>query len=139
MFDKLSYFLRYLLNTFWKYLQGTISLCHWRGYDCLIVVVFLTDFTKQIENYTRTFIGSITKKMACCLSKIMSSSIIDVLDYTPKDSSFEYLRPRGQIIVQIDEKVKVPVLILDFENCPTKFVYLWPHNPVEKKSVFGLR
>ena len=99
---------------------------------------FLTDFTKQIGNYTRTFMGSITKKMACCLSKIMSSSIIDVLDYTPKDSSFEYLRPRGQIIVQIDEKVKVPVLILDFENCPTKFVCLWPHNPVQKNQFLDL-
>ena len=29
---------------------------------------------------------------------------IDVLDYTPKDANYEYLRLRGQIIVQIDKK-----------------------------------
>ena len=98
----------------------------------------MTDFTKQIEDYTETFIGSITKKIACGLSKIMSISIIDVLDYTPKDSSFEYLRLRGQITVQIDEKVKVPVLILDFDNCRTKFVGLWPHNPVKKNQFLDL-
>ena len=74
------------------------------------------------------------KKMGRCLSKIISSSVIDVLDYTPKDSSFEYLRPRAQIIVQIDKKFKVPVLILDFDNCPTKYSHLWPHDLVQRNQ-----
>ena len=42
---------------------------------------------------------------------VNNSAIIDVLAYTPKDDSYEYLRPRGQIIVQIDENYKVPVVI----------------------------
>ena len=71
--------------------------------------------------------------MGCLCSRIVNDSTnIDVLDYTPKDANYEYLRPRGQIIVQIDEKFKVPVVILDFDECVTKFVRLWTHNPVQR-------
>ena len=71
--------------------------------------------------------------MGCLLSKIVNNSLnIDVLDDTPKDESFEYLRPRGQIIVQTDEKYKVSVVTLDFDECVTKFVCLWPNNFVQK-------
>ena len=68
----------------------------------------------------------------------MKQSIIDVFDYTPKDSGFECLRPRRQIIIQIDKKFKVSVLILDFDNCPIKFVCLQPHNSVQKDQFLGL-
>ena len=63
--------------------------------------------------------------MGCLCSIIVNDSTnIDVLDYTPNDAGYEYLRPRGQIIVQIDEKFKVPVIILDFDECVTKFFCL---------------
>ena len=43
--------------------------------------------------------------MGCLCSRIVNDSKnIDVLDYTPKYANYEYVTPRGQIIVQIDEK-----------------------------------
>ena len=73
------------------------------------------------------------------ISRIVNDSTnIDVLDYTPKDANYEYLRPRGQIIVQIDEKFKVPVVILDFDECVTKFVRLWTHNPVQRNQLLDV-
>ena len=63
--------------------------------------------------------------MGCLCSRIVNDSRnIDVLKCTPKDANYEYLRLNGQIIVQIDEKFKVPVVILDFDECVTKFVRL---------------
>lgn len=61
-----------------------------------------------------------------------------VLDYTPKDSQYEYLRPRVQIIVQIDEKYKEPVLSLDFDECTTKFVRIWPLASLQRSQFLNL-
>lgn len=74
--------------------------------------------------------------MGCLCSKIIDKptidkSTIDILDFT-KGSGYEYLMPRGQIIVQIDEKFKVPVLILDFGKCTPKYVRLWPDESLQK-------
>ena len=33
--------------------------------------------------------------MGCLCAKIVDKSTIDVLDYTPQDLQYEYLRPRG--------------------------------------------
>ena len=69
--------------------------------------------------------------MGCLCSRILTDSKnIEVLDFTPKNANFEYLRPRGHIIVQIDEKYIVPVLILDFGGCIATSVRLWPQNSV---------
>ena len=76
--------------------------------------------------------------MGCLFGKIMDKSAIDVLDYTPQGSQYDYLRPRGRIIVQIDEKFKVPVLILDFEECTTKFFRLWPYNFLQRNRFLNL-
>ena len=54
--------------------------------------------------------------MGCLCAKIVDKSTIDVLDYTPQDLPYEYLRPRGQMIVEIDQNFKVPILILDFNG-----------------------
>lgn len=66
--------------------------------------------------------------------------IIGVLDYTPQDENYEYLGPRegGGIIVHIDEKHKVSVITLDFDECVTKFVRLWPYNSVQKNKFLDL-
>ena len=69
-------------------------------------------------------------------AKIVNSSDIDVLDYTPKDDSFHYLRSRDQIIVQINEKYKILALILDFDGYVPKYVRLWPQSPVQRKKIF---
>ena len=77
--------------------------------------------------------------MGCLCSRIVNDSRnIDVLKCTPKDANYEYLRLNGQIIVQIDEKFEVPVVILDFDECVTKFVRLWPHNPVQRNQFLDL-
>ena len=69
--------------------------------------------------------------MGCLCSRILTDSKnIEVLDFTPKNENFEHLRPRGHIIIQIDEKYKVPVLILDFGECIATSVHLWPQNSV---------
>ena len=76
MFNKICYFLRYLLNKFRKpkspshvilmnhlpedkkkYVTGTRSLCYCRGHDCIIANFFLTDFMKQIGDYIGKIIG----------------------------------------------------------------------------------
>ena len=76
MFNKLRYFLRYLLNKFRKskcpshvilknnlpedkkkYVIGTISLCYCRGHNCITAKFFLMDFMKQIEDYFGKIIG----------------------------------------------------------------------------------
>ena len=71
-------------------------------------------------------------------SNIVNISGIDVLDYTPKDDSYEYLWPRGQIIVQIDEKYKVRVLDLDFDGYVPKYVRLWPQSPLQQNQFLYL-
>ena len=69
-------------------------------------------------------------------SNIVNTSDIDVLDYTPKDDSYEYMRPRGKIIVQIDEKVRV--LILGFDGCIPKHVRFWPQSTVQQNQFLYL-
>ena len=74
-----------------------------------------------------------------CTKTVNSSSDIDVLDCTPKDNSYEYLRLRDQTIVQIDEKYKIPVLILDFDGCVRKHVCLWPQSPAQRNQFLYLQ
>ena len=77
--------------------------------------------------------------MGCLCSRILTySKNIEVSDFIPKDESFKYLRPRGQIIIQIDENYKVPVLILDFDECIATSVRLWLQNAVQKNQFMGL-
>ena len=55
--------------------------------------------------------------MSCILSSIVKNvSNIEVLDYTPPEPEYEYLRPRGTIIVEIDKKMKVLFIHLDFDR-----------------------
>lgn len=86
---------------------------------------------RQIGVYTGRIIGSVT--IGCLFSKSIDKLTIDVLDYTPKGSEFEYLRPRGQIIVQIDEKFKLADVILHFDEYSPKYVRLWPYDCSHRK------
>ena len=77
--------------------------------------------------------------MGCLISKTVNNSAnIEVLDYSSQEENHEYLRPRGQIVVQIDEKFKVPVIILDFDECVTKSARLWPYKSVQKNQFLNL-
>lgn len=75
--------------------------------------------------------------MGCLCSKIIDKpkidkSTIDILDFT-KGSGYEYLMPRGQIIVQIDEKFKLADVILHFDEYSPKYVRLWPYDCSHRK------
>lgn len=65
--------------------------------------------------------------MGCICSKIINDvSNIEVLDYTPPAAKYDYLRPKGTIIVKIDEKWKVPVIHFDFDGWSQNSIRLWP-------------
>lgn len=71
--------------------------------------------------------------MGCLCSNVIDKSASDLLDYFPADSEFEYLRPRGHIIVKIDEMFLVPVVILDFDKCAPKYVRLLPYEHLNRQ------
>ena len=113
---------------------------HCRGHNCLIVHFYFdgfyeTDRRLYWDNYC-WFDNQFIMGNLC--TKIVNSSDIDVLDCTTKDDSYEYLMPRGQIIVQIDEKYNIPLLILDFDGCVPKYVRLWPQSPVQRNQFLHL-
>ena len=67
--------------------------------------------------------------------------IIGVLDYTPQNENYIFRAKGGRgggIIVHIDEKHKVSVITLDFDECVTKFARLWPYNSVQKNKFLDL-
>ena len=48
--------------------------------------------------------------MGCIVSKITKdASNTDVLDYTSPGAEYDYLRPRGTIIIDMDDKWNIPL------------------------------
>lgn len=73
--------------------------------------------------------------MGCIYSRIVNdSSNIEILDFTPHDSEYDYLEPVGTITVTFDEKFKVPVIHLDFDGWTSSSVRLWPENSVQRDN-----
>lgn len=71
--------------------------------------------------------------MGCIYSRIVNdSSNIEILDFTPKDSEYDYVRPVGTITVTFDEKFKVPVIHLDFDGWISNSVCLLWENSVQR-------
>lgn len=55
--------------------------------------------------------------MGCCLLRFNKNvSNIEVADYIPQGSNFDYLRPRGTITVSLDRKWNIPLNDIDFEE-----------------------
>ena len=66
--------------------------------------------------------------MGCIFSKIMKdSSNIEVLDY-------DYLRLRGTIIIEMDNKWNVLVILFDFNGWTQNVVRLWPENNTQREN-----
>ena len=64
--------------------------------------------------------------MGCIFSKIRKDvSNIEVLDYTPPGAEYDYLRPRGTIIIDMDDKWNIPVVLIDFDGWSQNAVRLW--------------
>ena len=71
--------------------------------------------------------------MGCIYSRIVNdSSNIEILDFTPQDSEYDYVRPVGTITVTFDEKFKVPVIHLDFDGWISNSVCLLWENSVQR-------
>lgn len=71
--------------------------------------------------------------MGCIYSRIVNdSSNIEILDFTPQDSEYDYARPVGTITVTFDEKFKVPVIHLDFDGWISNSVCLLWENSVQR-------
>lgn len=71
--------------------------------------------------------------MGCIYSRIVNdSSNIEILDFTPQDSEYDYVRPIGTITVTFDEKFKVPVIHLDFDGWISNSVCLLWENSVQR-------
>ena len=67
--------------------------------------------------------------MGCIFSKIRKDiSNIEVLDCTPPGAEYDYLRPRGAIIIDMDDKWNIPVILIDFDGWSQNDVCLWPQN-----------
>ena len=50
--------------------------------------------------------------MGCIFSKMINDvSNIEVLDYTPPGTEYDYLRSRGTIIIEIDKNGKFPSFV----------------------------
>lgn len=64
---------------------------------------------------------------------------IEVLDYTPPGTEYDYLRPRGTIMVERDKKWKVPIIRFDFDGFSENTIHLWPQNNPQKENFLILQ
>ena len=54
--------------------------------------------------------------MSFIFSKIIKDiSNIEVLDYKPSGAEYDFLRPRGSITIDMDDKWNTPVILINFE------------------------
>ena len=65
-------------------------------------------------------------------------SNIEVLDYTPPGTEYNYLRPRGTIIIEMDNKWNVPVILFDFDGWTQNAIPLWPENNTQREKFLFL-
>ena len=73
--------------------------------------------------------------MGCIYSRIVKDATnIEVLDYTLQEAEYDYLRLRGTIIVETDEKFKVPVIRLEFDGWTPNFVRIWLESSVQRNE-----
>lgn len=78
--------------------------------------------------------------MGCIFSKIVNDVLnIEVLDYTPPGAKYDYLRPRGTTIVEIDEKWKVPIFRFYFDGWSENVIRLWPQNNTQQEQFLELQ
>ena len=71
--------------------------------------------------------------MGCIFSKIRKDvSNIDVFDYAPLE--YDYLRPRGTIIIDMDVEWNIPVILIDFDGWSQNAVRLWPQNSTQREN-----
>lgn len=73
--------------------------------------------------------------MGCCLSKIKKNVWnIEILDYTPHGSEYDYLRPQRTITVNINKKWNIPVIDINFDGWYEHSIRLWPKHNVQREN-----
>ena len=64
--------------------------------------------------------------MGCCFSS--NEPRIKIIDVTPEESSFDYLRLNGIITYLIDRTYNIPLIELDFDEWFERSICLWAKN-----------
>lgn len=62
---------------------------------------------------------------------------IEIIDTISKDPEFDYLRPKGQLILKLDSIHDVPKIDIFFNDCYSNSIRLWPKT--DKASKHFLR
>lgn len=52
--------------------------------------------------------------------------------------SYDYLRPRWTINIDVDDKWNIPVILIDFDCWGQNAVRLWPQNNTQRENVLIL-
>ena len=60
---------------------------------------------------------------------------IKIRDITPKEKSFDYLKPRGEIVIRKDEDFDIPVFEIRAEGWYSATVHLWPKSKSENECL----
>ena len=70
---------------------------------------------------------------------IFKDSNIELLDYTPPEAEYDYLRPRGTILIETYEKWKVPIIRFYFDGWSENAIRLWPQNNTQREQFLVLQ
>ena len=73
--------------------------------------------------------------MSFIFSKIIKDiSNIEVLDYKPSGAEYDFLRPRGSITIDMDDKWNTPVILINFDGWCQNAVHLWSQNNTQGEN-----
>ena len=64
--------------------------------------------------------------MGCCFSKKKKKIKIKVVDNICQDEAFNYLQPKGRLILRMDSVYNIPKIYILFDDWNTNSVRLWP-------------
>ena len=67
--------------------------------------------------------------MGCCFS--CNEPRIKIIDETPEEENFDYLRPKGSITYAIDRTYNIPLIKLYFDGWFESSVRLWPKKKIK--------
>ena len=62
--------------------------------------------------------------MGCCFSKHKME--IEIIDTISKDPEFDYLRPKGRLILKMNSVYDVPKIDILFDDWYSNSIRLWP-------------
>ena len=74
--------------------------------------------------------------MGCCFSKNkLKTKIVDTID---EGHEFDYLRPKGRLILKMDSIYNVPKIDVFFDDWYASSVRLWPKTKIGRKHILRI-